>query len=356
MTRPRTDQPPGRDAIIERKMEISKQHGDWTTNIDLGHGVYTLDGEDPSRGTRLRRFVQAVCDAAGGSVDGLRVLDLACLEGMFSVELARLGARVVGIEGREANVAKARFAQETLSLENLEFHQDDVRNLSEERYGRFDVILCLGILYHLNPPDVFSFVGSMASVCDGFTVIDTHASPVAAEYHSYDGREYAGKAYTEHALESTAGERLEAVWASLDNPTSLWITRPSLYNLLVDAGFTSVWECHSPRWMGMDEDRLTLLAIKGEKISSLPSAEGKIPDDRWPEAPPPQPPAEIAPEQERSRRVRDLEATLSEERKKVGRLSTRARRLQQDNQAMKNSRSWRLLKRVAAVRSRFFGV
>ncbi len=74
---------------------------------------------------------------------------------MCAVELARLGANVVGIEGREANLAKARFAKEALSLENPEFHQDDVRNLSKEKYGRFDVVLCLGILYHLNRQTFF---------------------------------------------------------------------------------------------------------------------------------------------------------------------------------------------------------
>ena len=158
------DQPLDRGTVIEKKRRISDQYGPWTTDINLGFGVRTLDEEDPSHGTRLRRFIQAVSDSARRPLGELRVLDLACLEGMFAVELARMGASVVGIEGREANVAKARLAKEVLGLENLEFHQDDVRNLSEERYGRFDVVLCLGILYHLNPPHVFRFVESIASV------------------------------------------------------------------------------------------------------------------------------------------------------------------------------------------------
>jgi hypothetical protein len=33
-----------------------------------------------------------------------------------------------------------------------------VRNLSEQRYGRFDVVLCVGLLYHLNEPDVLELL------------------------------------------------------------------------------------------------------------------------------------------------------------------------------------------------------
>ena len=77
---------------------------------------------------------------------GLRILDLACLEGLFSLELAMQGARVVGVEIREGNLTKARFAAEALGVSGVEFVRDDVRNVDAGRYGRFDVILCSGIL------------------------------------------------------------------------------------------------------------------------------------------------------------------------------------------------------------------
>ena len=43
--------------------------------------------------------------------------------------------------------------------------QDDVRNLSVEKHGEFDVVLCLGNLYHLGAPDVFSFAARLSEVC-----------------------------------------------------------------------------------------------------------------------------------------------------------------------------------------------
>ena len=336
---------PSADRILHSRRKISEQYGPWTTNTNLGHGVHTLDGEDESRGTRLRRFVQIVSDVAGGPLEELRILDLACLEGMFAVEFARLGANVVGIEGREANLAKARFAKEILSLENLQFYQDDVRNLSKEKYGRFDVVLCLGILYHLNPPDIFHFVERMAEVCERFAIIDTHVSFTAEESHVYDGNEFSGSSYYEHNPNTTQDERLKYAWASLDNPTSLWLTRPSLYNLLSFAGFTSVWECHNPGQIGMAEDRLTLLAIKGKRISSLPSApEDPIPEEPWPEAR----------AQEKSR-IEELEGRLAEERQRNRMLNTRMRVLKREIQSVQNSRIRRLLMRLDGIKARLSG-
>src|SRR3989442_14143808 len=100
---------------------------------------------------------RAFSDITNKPLDSLRVLDLACLEGLYGKEFARHGAAVFGKEGRKANIEKARFAKDALALENIRFVQDNVRNLSVQKYGYFDVVLCLGILYHLHVPDVFHF-------------------------------------------------------------------------------------------------------------------------------------------------------------------------------------------------------
>jgi 2-polyprenyl-3-methyl-5-hydroxy-6-metoxy-1,4-benzoquinol methylase len=70
-----------------------------------------------------------IADFSKKSLEELRILDLGVLEGAFSIELARRGATVVGIEGREANIVKAQFAKEALSLNNVDFILDDVRNV-----------------------------------------------------------------------------------------------------------------------------------------------------------------------------------------------------------------------------------
>jgi 2-polyprenyl-3-methyl-5-hydroxy-6-metoxy-1,4-benzoquinol methylase len=143
------------DEIRKKKVAIESEHGPWTAyNIDLGDGTQTAP-QLACPHLRLRRIVQTVSDFAGKPWSELRILDLASLEGIFALECASHGAQVVAIEGREANNVRAKFAAEALGLSNVEFVTDDVRNLSEGKFGRFDVILCSGILYHLLPSDWF---------------------------------------------------------------------------------------------------------------------------------------------------------------------------------------------------------
>jgi hypothetical protein len=250
--------------IEQAKQEIVARHGPWTAhNICLGEGVYTIADTIAGDEIKLRRVIQIISDISGRPLISLRILDLACLEGLYAVELALHGATVVAIEGREGNVAKAAFAKHILSLDNLQLLHEDVRNLSLEKHGQFDVVLCLGILYHLDAPDVFSFLASIGDVCRGFAIFDTHVSPAPLVSRDFGGSTFWGTIFEEHAADSTPEERAKAPWSSLDNPTSFWFTRPSLYNVLSKIGFSSVFECHIPPEPDKPLDRVTLLAMKG---------------------------------------------------------------------------------------------
>ena len=116
------------EVIKREKAEILARYGKWTAhNIHLAGDAYTIDDGLTGDEFRLRRVMQIIDDMAGSRrLQDMRVLDLACLEGMYSVELARKGATVVAIEGREANIAKAAFAKRVLRLDEIELIQDDV--------------------------------------------------------------------------------------------------------------------------------------------------------------------------------------------------------------------------------------
>ena len=252
------------ETINQKKQEIIDRFGPWTNhNICLGEDLYTIGDRMVGSEVKVQRFLQIIADITQKPFSELRVLDLACLEGLYGLELALQGATVVGIEGREANLAKARFTQEVLGLKNIEFVRDDVRHLSRETYGTFDVVLCLGIFYHLDVPDVFEFAEHIYGVCQKLAIIDTHVSRSSESEYSYKGQAYRGSPYKED----------ETAWASIGNPESVWLTRPSLYNLLVDVGFTSVYECHQPivpkfeRMRNRQEaDRATFVAIKNHPV------------------------------------------------------------------------------------------
>lgn len=272
------------EQVALARAEIIRQHGVWTDhNIYLGHGEFTIGPEWASE--KLRRIVQVVSDESRQPLAGLRILDLACLEGGYSIEFGLHGAEVVGIEGRSRNVEKACFAQRALGLSNVSFVQDDVRNLEQRKYGEFDVVLCLGILYHLDTPDVFDLVFRIASVCRGFAIFDTFTSTKARAQCNYQGQTYWGRYMSEHRPDATVEEKLADPWASLDNSKSFWISRSSLFNLLINSGFSSASEVLLPREQHKPSDRVTIVAHKGSRarILTVPQAESLLPSVDYPE-------------------------------------------------------------------------
>lgn len=253
-------------ALVAAKQGLVERYGGWTAhNIRLRDDLYTRGPGVFGDEWRVARVVQLAEDVLG-PCDGLRVLDLACLEGLYSVEFALRGAQVVGIEGREANLAKARFAQEALALDRLELVLDDVRNLRRERYGSFDLVLCIGILYHLDAADVVALLEQIGAVCTRMALVDTHVALAPRSTRSRGGLDLSGVAVLEHAPEMSREEREGRVWASLDNTLSFWPTEPSLLRLLGVSGFTSVAEAKVPAVAGVPPDRRTYVALKGESV------------------------------------------------------------------------------------------
>src|SRR5258708_5454998 len=203
---PAQHQPPDHDALVA-------EHGEWTAMaVHLGQGKYTRRAEPD---WRLRRLTQVIADVLGKPFSEARVLDLACLEGHYALEMALHGARVVGTDIREANLAKARYAQRALRLGNVEFVREDVRDLRRERFGGFDVVIASGILYHLDVPAVFEFVQHVYDVCNRLAVIDTQIALSPRVAVAYQGRSYSGLWYQAHGERSDPSQPFRDVWASI---------------------------------------------------------------------------------------------------------------------------------------------
>jgi tRNA (mo5U34)-methyltransferase len=122
--------------------------GPWFHNLDL-NGVRTAPrhflGDYPA--AKWQRFA----DAIPQDLTGRTVLDIGCNGGFYSLEMKRRGAeRVLGIDFDDDYLAQARFAAEVSGFE-IEFRKlsvYDVAALGE----RFDVVLFMGVLYHLRHP------------------------------------------------------------------------------------------------------------------------------------------------------------------------------------------------------------
>lgn len=230
----------------------------WTShNIELAPGVLTRPGQpllhDEPRARAIRRELRRF-GARDGSFSGQRALDLGCLEGGFALELARLGLHVLGVEGRDSNFVKCQALAEHLALPQLRFELSDVKALTAERHGRFDIVLCLGLLYHLDDPAAFlAQLGRELTNGHAVMFLDTHiAPPDDAALAGFDGRQalspvvtlaheghdYAGRWY--HEYDSSAPVPDEA-WTSVSNPRSFWPTEAALVTMLIRGGFTTVY-------------------------------------------------------------------------------------------------------------------
>ena len=122
--------------------------GPWFHNIDL-NGTWTAPnhflGNYPA--VKWRGFADAIPQDLGGKT----VLDIGCNGGFYSIQMKRRGAeRVLGVDFDDDYLAQARFAAGVSGLK-IEFRKlsvYDVGALGE----RFDVVLFMGVLYHLRHP------------------------------------------------------------------------------------------------------------------------------------------------------------------------------------------------------------
>lgn len=105
--------------------------------------------------TRLELIEEPARRALAAAGDGATAIDLACSEGWFSHRLLEWGAsRAVGVDLREVNVRRARLVRDHLGVpaERLELLQQDVSDLDPLALGEFDVVLLLGLIYHMEDP------------------------------------------------------------------------------------------------------------------------------------------------------------------------------------------------------------
>jgi tRNA (mo5U34)-methyltransferase len=163
----------------------------WFHTMDLGQGVVTkgFDAVPEQRLARLRL----------PNLSGRSVLDVGAWDGYFSFEAERRGAaRVVASDyyawhgvGWGTGNGKAGFELARAVLHSrVEDVDVDVMDLSRERVGEFDVVLFLGVLYHL--PNPLLALERVASVTRKLLVLETVVDMVgfhrpAAAF--YPGRE-----------------------------------------------------------------------------------------------------------------------------------------------------------------------
>ena len=194
----------------------------WAHRIDLGQGIVTPGiWNTPGMLQRLR---------LPADLSGQSVLDVGCWDGFYSFEAERRGARrVLATDSftwqRKSWGSKDGFELARRALASrVEDREIDVLDLSPEAVGVFDVVLFLGVLYHMKHPmlaleRVASVTGQLLVV---ETVIDLLYVPAQA-LTFYPGAELEQDesnwfgptpSAVEAMLRSVGFSRVERVWPS----------------------------------------------------------------------------------------------------------------------------------------------
>lgn len=142
----------------------------WFHTMDLGNGVHTKGHYDPARTLPRLKLPKRL--------DGRTVLDIGAWDGFYSFEMERRGAaRVLATDhfcwGGNGWATQDGFnlAREALGSD-VEDEHIDVLDLSPEAVGgTYDVVLFLGVLYHL--PDPLLALRRVHSVVGGMLVLET---------------------------------------------------------------------------------------------------------------------------------------------------------------------------------------
>jgi tRNA (mo5U34)-methyltransferase len=147
----------------------------WWHTMELAPGVVTPGEDETPRKLEWLRLPERL--------DGKTVLDIGAWYGAFSFEAERRGAaRVVALDtlawhepafGPKQFGTKAgfEFARKALGsrVEDMEVPLEEI---SPERVGTYDVVLFLGVLYHIRDPwEIFQ---RAASVCRDLLILETH--------------------------------------------------------------------------------------------------------------------------------------------------------------------------------------
>jgi tRNA (mo5U34)-methyltransferase len=146
---------------VESLRTEMNSYPDWFHNIDLGNGLVT-----PGRGYEsLWRMNRQLMD--GVDFRGKSVLEVGAYDGMFSFEAERRGAAYVAAIDRVPHaLERFNFCKRVLRSNVVPFYDTSVYELAGSlprllsglppgyagATGKFDVVICFGVLYHLKDP------------------------------------------------------------------------------------------------------------------------------------------------------------------------------------------------------------
>jgi len=156
-----------REAIQDRVNQVPY----WYHTIDFGYGI-TAPGHQASTWDSLGRT-----RLLRGEIRNKTVIDVGAWDGFFSFVSERMGAARVLATDRFAWESSSFGMQGFLAARDLldskvEYKKIDAMDLEPGSVGQFDVVLFLGVLYHLRDP--FLALRQLRGITRDYILVETH--------------------------------------------------------------------------------------------------------------------------------------------------------------------------------------
>lgn len=209
---------------LRRAKELIDSVDPWYHRIEVLPGLVTP-------GVNKSQMVLEALDLPQ-DLSGKRVLDIGTRDGFFAFECERRGAEVTAIDYMPSQETGFPVAKELLGSD-VEFVQENVYDLSEAKYGEFDLVLFLGVLYHLRDPMLA--LDRIWEVCRGRLIVETQTIDDALLTPKGD---FARLADIDGDLESIPLMQFYPGDALNGDPTCIWAPNEScLRAMLEEVGF-----------------------------------------------------------------------------------------------------------------------
>lgn len=207
-------------------------------NVKLGDGTRTSKLQPMEDRSSVKQAVSLLQDHLDS---GDSILDLGCLEGGYSVEIARAmpQSSVTGVEVRKQSFDLCCRLPARCRTPNLEFINEDALDTTRTADGVF----CGGLLYHLENP--VSFLYRLKRMANKFVVINTHYSvKFGPQFHKLselsEHEESQGRWYTEYPDDASFRDRENYPLSAWDNRRSFWLLRDEITSKMKSIGFSNI--------------------------------------------------------------------------------------------------------------------
>ena len=152
----------------------------WFYQFELPNGQktqsYLPDDAQLVHTTRLEMMDSVLNPRFENRWADITAVDLASHEGYFACHLAKKGTKVLGLEARQEHVDDANLISYGMGLSD-KFHSrvQDVHEIDCDKEGQFDIVLMLGLIYHLENP--VGAIRKAHALCKDVCLIETQVAP-----------------------------------------------------------------------------------------------------------------------------------------------------------------------------------